>query len=323
MISKEYTRPKSASYLSTYRSVVETPSKYQLPSLKPVMVRMTKMELSEEADLFNIDHIRPGKEKSRYFSLKLNEKARKAYQKRKEERMIDASRSIQSGQNELWLKRDQQTTEINANDVLFLECLRKDVLPYPLASVDKLMRKYIQFEDSVGPTQRHGSPSGIIEGPDGFEDEYNSQSEYNLADSTTKLGEETKGSSIIRSPNQSVLIPGTSVTDVRTSSILQLDLTERSIGNDRAICLADACQFCPGLQSLKIANNRLNDFSCAKLTYALLRYTQLTYLDMAENTLSKNTVELLGTCLAVRSKNTYKNYMFIVVSFIRFIFVEP
>lgn len=263
------------------------------------MVRMSKIEFSEEADLLNIDHIRPGVEKSKYVSLKLSEKTKQAYQQRKEERVLEASKSIQSSQSdkELWLKRDQQLAEVNANDVLFLECLRKDVLPYPLKGVDKMMRQCVQFDDqqATSPDNRRLASSIPLISTHIEEEESQTTGEVDADPSTSQQ----PALHIIKSPNQSVVVPGTSVTDVRASSILQLDLTERSIGNDRAICLADACQFCPGLQVLKIPNNRLNDFACAKLSFALLRRTQLTYLDMSENTLGAHTMELLGTYLAV------------------------
>lgn len=264
---------------------------------------MSKIEFSEEADLLNIDHIRPGVEKSKYVSLKLSEKTKHAYQQRKEERVLEATKSIQSSQSDkdLWLKRDQQLTEVNANDVLFLECLRKDVLPYPLKGVDKMMRQCVQFDDQHTLSQENRRVASTIPLISTHIEEEESQTTAGM-DTDADADPSSTGQPaihIIKSPNQSVVVPGTSVTDVRASSVLQLDLTERSIGNDRAICLADACQFCPSLQALKIPNNRLNDYACAKLSFALLRRTQLTYLDMSENTLGAHTIELLGTYLAV------------------------
>ncbi len=283
LLSKEFLRPKSAAYISTFRTVTDTPSKYQLPSIRPVMVGMSKSELVEQSDLiFNLDSIRLGEEKSKYLNLKLGAKTMRAYQQRKEERISEAAKTIESSQldNELWLKRDRQAVEVNANDALFLECLRKDVLPYPLASVDKMMRKFVHFDQSsvIGYSTIKEEESSLQE------QELNYQNVNNNAN---------------RAPSGSVVIPGTSITEVRSSNILELNLTERSIGNERAICLADACQFCPGLQVLKIPNNRLNDYSSAKLIYSLLKYTQVTYIDISENSLSSSSIELLGRYLSV------------------------
>jgi Ran GTPase-activating protein (RanGAP) involved in mRNA processing and transport len=284
-------RPKSASYMSTYRSITDTPSKYQPPILKPIMVKMTKTEIAEQSDLlFNLDAIRLGDEKSKYLNMKLGEKTIYTYRKRKEERIMEASQSVAASRRDLWLNRDKQMAEIDANDALFLECLRKDVLPYPLASVDKMMQKFVQFEESYA--------AGSIQQNSFDEQQLLREDNESLVPSSWG-GEESRAlNSIVRSPKGSVAIPGTSVTDVRCSSIVELNLTERSIGNDRAVCLADACQFCPGLKILIIPNNRLNDFSSSKLIFALLKHTQLRHLDISENSLGASSMELLGRYLA-------------------------
>lgn len=198
----------------------------------------------------------------------LSDRLKTQYKMRVQERQLVSMEMIEADSHkDIWRNRDK-LNKITANDILFLECLRMHVLPYPIRTlhsvVDQVINRTIT-SDSVE------------------EDSVNNSNDLN---NNSKSGSQVK-------------IIGRNIAEVLPNTILTLNLTDRSIGYERAICLAEALIYCPTLTTLLIPNNRLEDSVAATLLDSLIKNTQVTNIDMSENALGLMCITMLVNCLEV------------------------
>lgn len=277
-----------------------------LPALRPIYVRMTKAELAAQSELlFHVDNlqiadeVRYNQRVSTHIQVKLSSSLRAAFQQRWEERQRQVQQSLCSQKNDVWRRRDALPSNmtLSPDDVLFLECLRQHVLSYPIAALQKVL-------NTVNPLPgdsdiRNNTAETTFDALDNndqrsFQHDGNSleHSQYSARPASSSHYE-SKGL-----PTSSNV--GSVITEVTPSVILVLDLTGRSIGSARALCLAEALVYCPRLHTCLVGNNRMDDVTAAKLVISLLRYTALTHLDVSENVLGRQTLDVLSGHLSVR-----------------------
>lgn len=195
-------------------------------------------------------------------------------------------RNIAANQNSTWNRRDH-LTEVTANDILFLECLRNHVLPYPIKPLQSIYDQHIKTADerdqeleqlrstSLGKVASYvaKSVSSEIDGPE-----------------SRKLSPIAPSSTAIIHDN---------IVNVLPTTITNLDLSGRGIGKDRGLLLAEALMYCPSLQSLLLSSNGLNDNSCSAILERAFQHCQIINIDLSENILGSMTIEKLAHCVQV------------------------
>lgn len=194
----------------------------------------------------------------------LSDKLKTQYKMRVQERQLVSVEMINADNNDIWRNRDK-LSKVTANDILFLECLRMHVLPYPIRALRSVVDQVINRKIA----------------PDSVEDSNDFDSNNN-----SKSGSQVK-------------IIGRNIVEVLPNTILTLNLTDRSIGYERAICLAEALIYCPTLTTLLIPNNRLEDIVASTLLDSLFKNTQVTNIDMSENALGIKCITMLTNSLEV------------------------
>ena len=94
-------------------------------------------------------------------------------------------------------------------------------------------------------------------------------------------------------------LDSTDVLVIDNDQIVSIDLTHRSIGDERGFCLASALEYCPQVSVLRLADNRMHDRSLSKVLGAAFRIAFCEELDLSFNEVGDNCVKLLADYLQV------------------------
>lgn len=175
------------------------------------------------------------------------------------ERQVRALGTMISNRKTLSRVNQERPNAVSADYVLFVECLRKNVLPYAAGRLDQ----------TGGPEA--STPTAPVALDKGLDDDYGIVTLKELDDMSC-------------SSSESVAYP-TDVLSIEHSAVMVLNLSHRGLGPERGICLSDALTYCPALTTVKLSNNRLSDFSAVKIVNALFQHTSCTDLDLSENDL--------------------------------------
>lgn len=75
--------------------------------------------------------------------------------------------------------------------------------------------------------------------------------------------------------------------------ITTLDVKNKGLGDEKAICIAAALPFCRQLSSLNLAGNRLTDKSIKPILTAMLENLRVTSLDVSDNKMDSESIDVL------------------------------
>ncbi|RYH15123.1 hypothetical protein EON65_32290 [archaeon] len=195
------------------------------------------------------------------------------------QRQVRALGSIVSARKTLSRLKQEKPTAISADYVLFMECMKKNILPHATGKLD------IHTIHTM-----HTQPA------DHDADFLTDTKIVTLAD--LKLGSLEDDEDSEDASQQSCLSYRDEVVTIEHSAIIELSLAYRGLGPDRCICLSEALAYCPALQRINLCSNRLSDFACVRVLTALFTHTACTELNIAENELGSLSVSTLVSNLS-------------------------
>eukprot|EP01031_Cornospumella_fuschlensis_P030523 gene30523-36887_t len=189
------------------------------------------------------------------------------------QRQVRALGSIVSARKTFSRMKQEKPNAISADYVLFMECMKKNILPHATGKLD-IHTVHTMNTKPAGQDEAMLADTKIV----------------TIAD--LKLGSLEDDDSDDAS-QQSVLSYKDELVTVEHSAIIELSLGYRGLGPDRGICLSEALAYCPALQRINLCSNRLNDFACVRILTALFAHTACTELDISENELGSLSMSTL------------------------------
>jgi hypothetical protein len=185
-------------------------------------------------------------------------------QQRVFQRQVQAIGSVLSSRKTMTKLNKEVPKSISADYVLFMQCMRKNVLPFGAGHFNNQDSIYSGDEDDV-------ERKGIV---------------------TIKELEELADD--ISEDSGSTISFHNEVIAIERSTVIELNLAHRGLGAERGVCLAEALAFCPSLSKVKLNNNRLNDLSLTQIISALFTHCCCTELDLSENEFGSSSVNCLA-----------------------------
>ena len=170
-----------------------------------------------------------------------------------------------------------KSTLESASSTLFIECLRKQIVPFTVrdfvhSSNYKLLFNSTNFSNS----QDDGSS---LNGYQLVEEESQSVEEDEDADEKNDLS---------------------IVCSVENFKVVSIDIRNKSIGNGRGLCLAEALKHCQALLTINISGNRLSDSTLAAILTAVYDHTMCVTFDVSDNEFGGKSLDSLLKCITVR-----------------------
>jgi hypothetical protein len=174
---------------------------------------------------------------------------------------------------------NSNNNNLAANDLIFLESLRAHVLLYPANTLQRILHI---INDDKNPNS-----DGI---PEGDEEDEN---ESSICEINRHLYRNKVSSSL------------------KQSAITSLDLRDKNISSERGLVLASLIVYCPKLQILQLANNRLDDECLHKLITNLQEMCPgILQLDLSENNVGAKTLSILAHYLCVSKYSIYNMILY-------------
>ena len=201
--------------------------------------------------------------------------------------------------------RVHQELGVNSPDIiLFRECLKRNVLPPGSLDIQKSKDLDLNhsYDPSVSSRQLTVMASTLLGRP----------STTIATTMTTSSVVDIEGNhSTLSLPEHSVVAvedgsvqstPSLYTTDligIENEQIISLNLNNRSIGNERGICLSAALSYCPHLSTIRLSNNRLTDRSLSMILKAVFNISYCEELDISHNSVGDLSTECLVNYLQV------------------------
>jgi Leucine-rich repeat (LRR) protein len=200
--------------------------------------------------------------------------------------------------------RKNMNLGMNSPDIiLFKECLRMNVLPPGSLDMQKSsdMDLNNSYDPSVSTRQLALITSTLLgkaNADTGSIADVGMQSHISFPDDGTAHGQHESHAPL--SSAQSIgSIDSTDVIGVENEQIVSINLNNRSIGNERGICLSAALSYCPHLVVIRLSNNRLTDRSLSMILKAVFNISYCEELDVSCNGIGDLSTACLEQYLAV------------------------
>lgn len=191
---------------------------------------------------------------------------------------------------------------VNSPDIiLFKECLKKNVLP--LASMELQIRTGDNdFNSSYDPSTSTRQLAMMASTLLGKTVPANRSLDLGgMGRSIPSIAEDDGSYNQLGAQSAQSIgsIDSTDILGIENEQVISINLNNRSIGNERGICLSAALAYCPHLCVIKLANNRLSDRSVSMILKAVFNITYCEELDISSNSVGDRSSDCLAEYLQV------------------------
>ena len=161
----------------------------------------------------------------------------------------------------------------SADSILFVECLKKQVVPFQIKDFVHSSNYKILFESKKKPLLAEDS------------------------DTRDSSVNESQGAddSVVEDDDDEEKV----ACAVENNQVISIDIGNKGIANGRGACLAESLKYCRSLLSINVSGNRLGDQTLSAILNALCLSTKCINFDISNNGFGSNSLKALVSCIKV------------------------
>eukprot|EP01036_Dinobryon_divergens_P027035 gene27035-35744_t len=171
-----------------------------------------------------------------------------------------------------------KSTLESASSILFIECLRKQIVPFTVRDFVHSSNYKLLFDSTKLSNAEDFQSNGT-----------SSLNGYQLI--------EEESQSVVEEEDADEKNDHSVVCSVENFKVVSIDIRNKGIGNGRGLCLAESLKHCQALLTINISGNRLSDSTLAAILTAVYDHTMCMTFDVSDNEFGGKSLDSLLKCI--------------------------